>query len=83
MGNVIVSANFMNQVFKVDGSGNFSGLAGTGTPGFAGDSGPANAARLASPWGVAVDRSGNVFIVDSARPYIRPTLAMSLNLCKR
>lgn len=77
IGNIIVAANFMNQVFKVDTSGNFSVLAGTGFAGFAGDNGPANAARLASPWGVAVDRSGNVFITDTGNQRIRRVDAVS------
>ena len=33
-------------------------VAGTGTAGYAGDNGPATAATLDLPWGVALDASG-------------------------
>ena len=70
-GNIIVSATFMNEVFKIDTQGNFSVLAGTGVAGFSGDNGPATAARLFAPWGVATDKSGNVFVVDTNNQRIR------------
>ena len=77
MGNVIVSATFMNRVFKIDTSGKFSVLAGNGASGFAGDNGPANTSQLAGPWGVAVDKFGNVFIVDTGNQRIRRVDAVS------
>lgn len=42
-------------------------LAGLGTAGDSGDNGPANAAQLYRPTGVAVDGSGNVIIADRHR----------------
>lgn len=44
--------------------------AGT-TAGFGGDNGPATSAQLNQPFGVAVDRAGNIFIADSANNAIR------------
>jgi sugar lactone lactonase YvrE len=70
-GNIIVSAYAMNQVFRIDTLGNFSVLAGTGVRGFSGDNGPATSARLSTPWGVATDRFGNVFIVDTNNQRVR------------
>jgi len=46
-------------------------VAGNGTGGFSGDGGPATAAKLAGPGGVAVDAAGNLFIVDSGNSRIR------------
>ena len=39
-------------------------LAGTGVPGYLGDSGPAVDAQLDQPMGVAVDAAGNVLVAD-------------------
>ena len=46
-------------------------IAGNGTQGYSGDGGPATAAELSGPNGVAVDASGNVFIADSYNNRIR------------
>lgn len=46
-------------------------LAGTGTGTFSGDGGPANVAAVNSPYGVAVDTAGNVYIADSGNNRIR------------
>jgi hypothetical protein len=40
-------------------------LAGNGTPGYTGDNGPATAAQLKTPWGMAVDDAGNVYVGDA------------------
>ena len=46
-------------------------VAGTGTPGVGGDGGTATSAPLASPFGVAVDGGGNLFIADQGFSRIR------------
>jgi len=46
-------------------------IAGTGAPGYAGDGGPAAAARLSFPVGVAVDATLNVFIADFGNNTVR------------
>ncbi len=53
------------------GNGTIGTLAGSGTTGYAGDGGPASAASLNYPEGVAVDGLGNVFFVDAANHRIR------------
>ncbi len=46
-------------------------VAGTGTPGYSGDGGPATAAALNRPTGVAVDAEGDLFIADNGNNAIR------------
>ncbi|HVW85463.1 MAG TPA: BACON domain-containing carbohydrate-binding protein, partial [Bryobacteraceae bacterium] len=53
------------------GYGQIRTIAGSGSGGFSGDSGPATAASLSSPSGVAVDANGNVYIADTGNNGIR------------
>jgi NHL repeat-containing protein/type IX secretion system substrate protein len=46
-------------------------VAGNGTAGYSGDGGAATAAELNTPWGVAVDGSGNIIISDYQNSCIR------------
>lgn len=67
-GLLIADGNFLshNRIRRVDlESGLINTVAGNGNPKFSGDGGPATAAGMA-PAGVAVDTSGNMFIVDNA-----------------
>ena len=52
-------------------AGDINTVAGTGTPGFSGDEGPATAAKLQQPYGVAVDGSGNLYIADASNHRVR------------
>jgi uncharacterized protein (TIGR03437 family) len=59
-------------VYKVTSSGTVTTVAGSGAePNFAGDNGPATAARLHGPSGLAVDDAGNWYIADTANNRIR------------
>jgi len=60
-----------NSVFKLDGSGTVTLIAGNSRAGFYGDGGPAVSAQLNSPQGVAVDSAGNVYIADSLNNRVR------------
>ncbi len=60
-----------NSVFRVDGSGTLTLIAGNSRAGFSGDGGPAVNAQLNSPQGVAVDSAGNVYIADSLNNRVR------------
>jgi cysteine-rich repeat protein len=53
-----------NVVRKIDTTGTVTTIAGTGTAGYSGDGGPATSAQLTGPGGVAVDPSGNIYILD-------------------
>jgi sugar lactone lactonase YvrE len=46
-------------------------LAGDGTPGYTGDSGPANVAELNGPMAVAVDSAADVYIADTGNDALR------------
>jgi uncharacterized protein (TIGR03437 family) len=46
-------------------------LAGTGTPAFFGDGGPAASAALNLPKGLAIDGSGNIYVADSGNARVR------------
>lgn len=70
-GNVYI-ADFGNYtVRKVDTSGNISTVAGTGSPGYSGDGGPAGKATFASPYAIAIDPSNNIYISDLGNANIR------------
>ena len=70
-GNLYIADDNNNRVRRIDPSGIVTTLAGTGTPAFSGDGGPARAAELNHPRGVAVDGRGDVFIADSMNHRIR------------
>lgn len=63
-GNVYIADTSNNVIRRVDRGGLITTVAGTGQRGFTGDGGPATAARLAAPTGVAVDRNGYLYIAD-------------------
>jgi sugar lactone lactonase YvrE len=60
-----------NVVRKVAASGTITTVAGNGTPGYSGDSGAATSAQLNTPYGVAVDTSGNLYIADRNNNRVR------------
>jgi len=70
-GNLYIADVGANLIRKVTPDGTISTVAGTGTYGFSGDGGPAIKAELSSPWAVAVDSSGNLYIADSNNNRIR------------
>ena len=70
-GNLYIADTFNQRIRKVDAAGAISTVAGDGTRGFGGDGGPAMAAQLRSPWGVALDGAGNLYIADSSNHRIR------------
>jgi sugar lactone lactonase YvrE len=71
-GNLFIADQNANVVCRVDATTkNLTIVAGTGALGFSGDGGPATAATLQVPEGVAVDSAGNLYIADSENARIR------------
>jgi uncharacterized protein (TIGR03437 family) len=70
-GTFYIADTFNNRIVKYQGSGVFSVVAGSGTPGFQGDGGSAAKARLFLPYAIAVDSNNNLFIADSGNNRIR------------
>jgi hypothetical protein len=63
-GNILFADTYTNRIRKVDINGIISTIAGSGSPGYSGDGGPATNASLAFPSAVAADPSGNILIAD-------------------
>ena len=70
-GNIYIADSANNRIRKVDTSGGITTVAGNGTFGFSGDGGPATAAELNQPEGMAVDSAGNIYIADYYNNRIR------------
>jgi outer membrane lipoprotein-sorting protein len=70
-GNIYIADYSNSRIRKIDASGTITTIAGTGTPGFAGDGGPATAAQLGNPYGVKVAPDGTIWICDSTNSRIR------------
>ncbi len=70
-GNLYVADGYNSVVRKVSPAGIITAFAGNHTASYSGDGGPATAANLNNPVGLAVDKSGNVFIADNHNNVIR------------
>jgi sugar lactone lactonase YvrE len=71
-GNLFFSDSSNHRVRKVDTSGIVSTVVGGGAPADGlGDGGPAIAARMMYPDGLAIDSSGNLFIADAGQQRVR------------
>jgi sugar lactone lactonase YvrE len=70
-GNLFIADTGNSRIRKISPDGIITTVAGNGTAGFSGDSGPATAAQLNQPYGIAVDESGNLFIADTGNGRIR------------
>jgi hypothetical protein len=77
-GNVFVSELSSDVIRRVDAiTGTITTVAGNGSGGFSGDGGPATAAQLQDPNGVALDGAGNLFFVDTGNNRVRRVAAGS------
>ena len=71
IGNLYIADRDNHRIRKVDTSGIITTVAGTGTYGFSGDGGPATSAQVNTPYCIAVDGVGNLYISDSNNHRIR------------
>jgi uncharacterized protein (TIGR03437 family) len=70
-GNIYVADAAANRVRIIAPDGTIQTFAGTGVAGFAGDGGPATAAQLNQPYGLALDPAGNLYIADLGNGRVR------------
>jgi trimeric autotransporter adhesin len=70
-GNLYIADAFNNRIRKVNAAGVITTVAGNGDARFSGDHAAATSASLSAPFGVAVDKAGNVYIADTSSHRIR------------
>jgi sugar lactone lactonase YvrE len=77
-GNLYIADLSNNRIRKVTPAGKISTVAGNGKQAYSGDGGLATASALYYPTDVAVDSSGNLYIVDSQNHRIRMVTAAGI-----
>jgi sugar lactone lactonase YvrE len=70
-GVVYISDEVAHRVYRVGADGVMTTFAGTGEAGYSGDGGPATAAQLSKPNGLATDPRGNLYIADWGNNVVR------------
>ncbi len=70
-GNRYIADSNNHRIRKVTPEGVITTFSGTGTPGFSGDGGAADEARLRSPASIAIDTNNNLYIADFNNHLIR------------
>ena len=70
-GNVYIADAGANRIRKVSAAGAMSTIAGSGATGNTGDGGSALQAGIDSPWHLAADSSGNVYVTQIADARVR------------
>ena len=70
-GNLYIAQTRSHVVRRLAVDGTITTVAGTGSPGASGDGGPASAAALDQPYGVAVDDDGTLYIGDRGNFKVR------------
>jgi NHL repeat-containing protein len=70
-GSLFIADTNNHRVRRIDHGGKIVTFAGSGRAAFGGDGGPATAAELNLPTGLAFDSAGNVYIADSGNNRVR------------
>jgi DNA-binding beta-propeller fold protein YncE len=77
-GKLYFSDTFNHRIRRVDAqSGIIATVAGSGQGGYGGDGGPATSAALNEPYGIVLDRRGNLYIADRLNRRVRRVDAAS------
>ena len=71
VGNIYISDYYNQRIRKINSGGVINTVAGTGTPGFSGDGGPATAAQIHSPGELCLDTAGNIYFSDESNHRVR------------
>ena len=80
-GNIYISDSQDNRIRLVTKStGKISTIAGTGTAGYSGDGGAATSAKLSSPFQIALDPAGDLYIADTNNNAVRLYIAATQNI---
>ncbi len=77
-GNLYIGDANNNRIRRVTPAGFISTVSGNGTSGYGGDSGPAVAAYLNGPHGVAVDTAGNLYVANQGNDRVRRIEAVNV-----
>lgn len=78
-GNLYIADQVNHRIRKVTTDGNISTIAGTDTYGYDSSTTVASSATLNFPCGVAVDKSGNIYISDSANHVVRKIVGTAIS----
>jgi sugar lactone lactonase YvrE len=70
-GNAYISCALSNRIIRIEPSGVYTTVAGSGEAGYSGDNGPATRAALNRPMGIAIDRRSNLYIADMLNNRVR------------
>jgi uncharacterized protein (TIGR03437 family) len=71
VGDLLVVDQYNNRIRKIAPNNTITTVVGTGVAGYSGDGGPAAEALLYLPSGIAMDRSGNMYIADAGNSVVR------------
>ncbi|HEU0124017.1 MAG TPA: hypothetical protein VFQ91_26025 [Bryobacteraceae bacterium] len=70
-GTIYIADAATHRIRAVSSTGEIRTVAGDGSPGFDGDGGPAAQAHLRTPYGLALDRQGNLYVADLGNARVR------------
>jgi uncharacterized protein (TIGR03437 family) len=70
-GNIYITETVLSRVRRITPDGNINVFAGSGIQDYTGDNGPATAASLGYPAGLAFDANGNLYVSDTYASVVR------------